>query len=154
MQFFSDEYLMHYGIKGMKWKKHIKRNAVVNPENDLYDAIMDVGGDPHGGEEFTEADLKDIRNEWTKFRRRSPEADNTTPDTKKEYMQSVYDRARERRRNRVSSERKDAYNKNQERIAKQQRAKTIKKAVKKLKEKNKRRSRPTTNIGNSKRRTS
>lgn len=151
MQFFSDEYLMHYGVKGMKWKKH-KRNSVM-PENDLYDAIMDVAGEQHGGEQFTEADLKDIRNEWTKFRRYATDAD-TTFHNKEQYMREVYNKARSRRRNRLSAERRDAYNKNQERITKQQRAQTIKKAVQKLKNKNKRRSRPTTNIGNSKRRTS
>lgn len=25
MQFFSEEYLMHYGVKGMKWRKHDKK---------------------------------------------------------------------------------------------------------------------------------
>lgn len=33
MQLFSDEYLMHWGVKGMKWKKHRKdRFFTDNPE--------------------------------------------------------------------------------------------------------------------------
>lgn len=34
MQFFSDEYLMHYGVKGMKWRKH-KRNLTRNENGEI-----------------------------------------------------------------------------------------------------------------------
>ncbi len=36
MQFFSDEYLMHYGIKGMKWKKKKKPGLPKDITDDAY----------------------------------------------------------------------------------------------------------------------
>ena len=36
MQFFSDEYLMHYGIKGMKWKKKKKPELPKDITDDAY----------------------------------------------------------------------------------------------------------------------
>lgn len=36
MQFFSDEYLMHYGIKGMKWKKKKKPGLPNDITDDAY----------------------------------------------------------------------------------------------------------------------
>ena len=36
MQFFSDEYLMHYGIKGMKWKKKKKPELPEDITDDAY----------------------------------------------------------------------------------------------------------------------
>lgn len=36
MQFFSDEYLMHYGIKGMKWKKKKKPGLPKDVTDDAY----------------------------------------------------------------------------------------------------------------------
>lgn len=34
MQFFTDEYLMHYGIKGMKWRHHKKSQTRINEVGD------------------------------------------------------------------------------------------------------------------------
>lgn len=36
MQFFSDEYLMHYGVKGMKWKKKKKPGLPNDVTDDAY----------------------------------------------------------------------------------------------------------------------
>lgn len=48
MDFFSDEYLMHYGIKGMKWKKRRKPDDLPKDPNDpayheIYPATFEEG---------------------------------------------------------------------------------------------------------------
>lgn len=122
MKLFSDEYLMHYGVKGMKWKKKKKFQEDVphvgSPEeylDEAYRDIISVGG----------ADPK----KWTRFRRNVESISNSS---QQKDVDAVRETANTRRRNDLRAAREVAYRNNQRRIARQQ---AMQKALRKAKKK-------------------
>ena len=120
MQFFSEDYLMHYGIKGMKWKKKKGNQDVKSPDEYLADAYAQVS--PEGWRRAV-----DLRNggsgaKWTKDHMRSMLNETNgsrNGDIYRKYrrMESI---ANANRRADIKKARKKAYKKNQRRIARQQ----------------------------------
>ena len=122
MQFFSDDYLMHYGVKGMKWKKH-KVPEVKTPEeylNEAYSEVYDMGG----------TNMKD----WTKKRRDWENTVSTIPgDSPQRRIRDIRERADTKRKYDLRAARETAYHNNQLRIEKQQRKAKVKNTLNKLK---------------------
>lgn len=141
MQLFSEDYLMHYGIKGMKWKKKKKQ-----PADYLEEAYQDLGY-KLDGKNVTDVTFSD-RNKRRSHRYNTNVPHYANPSIKyypKEYIASTYKVHREakqaealadKRRNADLKEaRKKAYKKNQKRVGKQQRRAKVKNAVNRIKKK-------------------
>lgn len=111
MQFFSDDYLMHWGVKGMKWKKRKKR-YLEEPEGrfETPDEYMFEAG----------------RAYHDQVERKSGTAD------KGRWMREYANNAHRQDRGYA---RQQAYKKNQRRIAKQQRKAKVNNALKHVKNK-------------------
>lgn len=130
MQFFSDDYLMHYGIKGMKWKKRKGNEEFKTPDEYLADAYSSVrrsneASTLRGGTKYAK-EVKDWHREVLKH----PGAQNAYKEHK-----LINIRANEARRADLKKAREAAYKKNQKRIAKQQRKAKVKNALKRVKNK-------------------
>lgn len=129
MQLFSEDYLMHYGIKGMKWKKRKKPEEVKDPNEYLADSFKYFGApnraiDLKNGGRYA----KDVR-DWHRKAKRELTGERL------EWHKSVDRLADVRRRKAIRASREYGYNKNQKRIAKQQRKARVKNSLKRLKNK-------------------
>ena len=151
MQFFSDEYLMHYGIKGMKWKKH-KKPEDKTPAEYYNEAVDEVNGVPKIGirifrkmgayKEGSPVDGHRTDSEVARaFKRRLSEGHVDDPRitaAMRDHVQT-YRKAQKladsHRNADLKKARKEAYKKNQKRIAKQQRKAKVKNTLKRVKNK-------------------
>lgn len=128
MQLFSEDYLMHYGVKGMKWKKH-KVPEVKTPEEYLDEAYRDKVGSLEGTN----------NKKWTELRRMTEYNANLKGNSgdlarkRLKQLRDVQDTANTRRKYALKAARETAYLNNQARIEKQQRKQKIQNALHKTK---------------------
>lgn len=146
MQFFSDEYLMHYGIKGMKWKKK-KKGEFRTPESYYEEAYNDAANwvkKPNDKRFLKDLNRTDARGDSARHR------SNTLRRIRRSYAKAkpgdynyngnnfitahtehkTRKLADERRNADLKKARKKAYKKNQRRIARQQKRAKVKNAIK------------------------
>lgn len=129
MHFFSDDYLMHYGIKGMKWKKKKGPEEFKSPDNYLADAYSSVG-------RYNEAtNLRLGYGKRTKDWHRQAKREASVGSHVYKQHKLIDSRADSFRRADQKKALTEAYKKNQKRIAKQQRKARVKNALKKVKNK-------------------
>ena len=116
MQLFSEDYLMHWGVKGMKWKKHRKDRFFTD--------------DPEKRKEFETAEQ--YLQEGYYNAKKDPLYNGMDESSKRRL---AYKHANELHRSDISVSKNNAYKRNQKRIARQQRKAKVNNALKKVKNK-------------------
>lgn len=140
MQLFSDEYLMHYGIKGMKWKKKKFRT----PESYYEEGMDEYLGRKEKGKYKKLSRDDAVGNAYRHASNQQRRADREYASIEPgdwNYMGSSHQRAKKaiegarkiadiKRNDDLKKARTKAYKKNQRRIARQQKRAKVKKAIK------------------------